>query len=452
VVTFRHDDDGGAPAVDWVAPRRALAELDLDAEEWADLEAVVVVAAHPDDESLGAGGLLHEAARRGLDVRVVCATAGEASHPRSPTHTPDDLRRRRARELDAAVEAVAGVRPPLLLDLADGEVAAREADLVTALVDLVGDGRHTLLAAPWRHDAHPDHEAAGRAAAAAAVRTGARLVEYPVWFWHWAEPRTALPAGSRRLPLPDAARAAKARAVAAHRSQVEPLSPQPGDEVLLDAAMLAHFGGEDEVFVLADPDDRALDDVHREAPDPWGVERRWYEERKRALLLAVLPRARFAHGVEVGCSTGVLAQDLAARCAVLDAVDSSTTAVDSARQRLRDLPHVRVHLGAVGDVWSTVVAGPTGPPDLVVVSEVGYFLSPSALDRLAADVARDLADDGVVVLCHWRHQIDGWVLDGRAAHDRLEAGTRLAVLARYQDRDVEIVLLGRDGQLPDPHA
>lgn len=83
-----------------------------------------------------------------------------------------------------------------------------------------------------------------------------------------------------------------------------------------------------------------------------------------------------------------------------------------------------------------------------MVSEVGYFLSPAALEGLVARVAADLAPGGVVVLAHWRHPVEGWPLDGADVHAAFTAV--LPVAATYADRDVAMLVLGHD-VLPDPH-
>ena len=380
-----------------------------------DVDRLVVVAAHPDDGSLGAAGLMRTSHRAGRAVHLVLLTAGEHS--------------------EAALQLAAPRATSDFLAVADGAVAAAEPDLTTALVDIVGDGRHTLLVAPWRHDGHPDHEAAGRAAAAAARRTGARLLEYPVWRWHHTTPDD-LPeadwAGLRGLPLDAETAATKRRCVAAHRTQV------------LDPAFLAHFAGDRETFLQQEPEDAALDGLHAREEEPWGADVRWYEERKRQLLLAVLPRQRFDHGLEVGCSTGVLAAALAGRCERLTAIDASSAALARARDRLAGLPGVTLARCDLPREW------PPGRFDLVVCSEVGYFLSPADVDRLADRVRTSLADAGVVVLCHWRHAITGWVLDGPEVHERLVERLGLPTCAVYRDDDVELLLLGATGTLPDP--
>ena len=408
---------------------------------------LVVVAAHPDDESLGAGGLIATAAAAGLAVYVVLLTAGEASHPDSPTLARHALATRRLAEAERALGILAPEAPLVFLGATDGGVRGVEAEVTASLVELIGDGRSTLLAAPWRHDGHPDHEAAGRAAAAAALRTGARLAEYPVWMWHKDQPDEAPWSQMRRINLSPQVAQRKWLAIHAHTSQVQPLSPLPEDGVLLPGRVLAHFNAPVEHFVTgAAPADDALDDLHQHEADPWGVDVRWYEERKRQLTLAALPRPRFRRGLEVGCSRGALAEQLATRCDDLVAVDRSPTAVAQARSRLADVPHVRVEERDVPAEW------PSGRFDLVVVSETGYFLSPGSLDRLIARISGSLEPGGTILLCHWRHPVKGWVLDGPDVHERFRESSLPPEMAHYEDRDVEISVLCPAAQWPEPSA
>lgn len=439
-----HHATRGTPASSWLAaPGRGLAEpLSL-----AGVERLVVLAAHPDDESLGAGGLVASATDHGIPVTVVCATDGERSHPASPTLTPEHLARIRGDEGRAALlELGVGQHHLVRLRLPDGDLAEHEAALTTALVQQVATGPGTVVVAPWREDGHPDHEAAGRAAAAACRRTDATLWEYPVWFWHWASPDTAPWHRLRPWALDEHARQAKAHAVRAHRSQVAPLSDLPGDEAVVGPEMLARAADPVERYVVTpaeDCPDDALDQVHLREPDPWGASRRWYEERKRDLVLAALPRKRHGRALEVGCSVGDLAAALRERVDSLVAVDRSPAAVRGARERLGD--HVDVRLLDVPSEW------PEGRFDLAVVSEVGYFLSPASLDRLVARLDACLEPTGALVLCHWRHPVEGWALDGSQVHERVAARLALPLQATYTDRDVEVRVHAADGTWPDPY-
>lgn len=145
--------------------------------------------------------------------------------------------------------------------------------------------------------------------------------------------------------------------------------------------------------------------------DPWGFTSRWYEQRKYALTLASLPAAAYSRGLEIGCSVGVLTSGLAARCASLVAVDPSRAALESARSRVP--ASVQLLQAAVPDGW------PAGSYDLIVLSEVGYYLDPPDLERLLDLVARDLAPDGAVVACHWRHPVADYPQSGDQVHRAL---------------------------------
>jgi len=440
--TWAHHEPGTSATAWQEHPRwRHLPSIDLDA-----IDRVVVVAAHPDDESLGAAGLCGVAHARGVPVELVLVTTGQHSHPDSPTTTPDQLGRIRRRESTAALAVVSPGSGTTHLGIQDGEVAAAERFLTDTLVRVLRDARSTLLVAPWRHDGHPDHEAAGRAAAAAAIRTGAHLLEYPIWFWHWGEPSSCDWDRLRRLELPRGVVARKHAAIACHATQVAPLSDAPGDEALLDRSFLAHFNSEREVFVAQPAGDTALDVLHREEADPWGVDSRWYEERKRALTCAVLPRARFGSGLELGCSTGTLAAALADRCDTLVAVDSSPSAVATARARLAPRTRVSVEQLDLPSQW------PDGTFDLVVVSELGYFLSPADLELLVDRAAGSLAVGGVLVLCHWRHPVVGWPLGGPAVHEMFRLRLGIPESGHYEDGDVEISLFCAPTSMPAPTA
>ncbi len=219
---------------------------------------MLVVAAHPDDETLGAGGVIAMAAARGAQVAVVIACDGEASHPDSPTHPPKRLADIRRAEVRAAVAALAPGVEPIFLGLPDGGLAGCAAQLDTALAPLVL-GRTQVLT-PWVRDRHPDHQAC--AEAIARVRPdGAQHWQYPIWAWHWDDPEASeLPRPRlRRVDLDLAALAAKRRALAEHRSQVAPLSAAPGDEAIIPPEVAAHFDREVECFVLAS---------HRRERDP----------------------------------------------------------------------------------------------------------------------------------------------------------------------------------------
>lgn len=203
---------------------------------------IVVIAPHPDDEVLAAGGTIRRIRRAEREVVVVAVTDGEASHPRSRTLAPAALAERRVREQERALGRLGvEVRNVVRLRLPDGLVAEREGTLTRRLASLLRGAAVCL--APWECDGHPDHDATGRAAHAACGEAGVPLARYLVWAWHWSRPAASdVPWGfARRTPLdPDALRA-KRLAIACHKSQIAPLGRGPGDEPVLPGAVLARF-------------------------------------------------------------------------------------------------------------------------------------------------------------------------------------------------------------------
>lgn len=228
---------------------------------WADLDAVapstaLVLAPHPDDESLGCGGLIATACARGRPPIVVVVTDGAGSHPGSASHPPARLQEVREAELHAAV-AILGLPPGrvALLRLPDTRAPQEGADFEAAVAAVAGLVRRhdaTTICTTWRHDPHGDHAAAQRIGEAAAGATGATLLEYPVWGWTLPAEQgldVADVAGARlyigpHLPL-------KRRAIAAHSSQYADLITDAPNGFRLRTEFLAFFDRPFEVFLRA---------------------------------------------------------------------------------------------------------------------------------------------------------------------------------------------------------
>lgn len=209
---------------------------------------VVVVAAHPDDEVLGAGGMMARFAASGVAVTVVSVTDGEQSHADSDAVTPADLARQRASELRAALAALgADAAEVVRLRIPDTEVAFHEDAVAKALGGVLTGA--DLCLAPWIGDLHGDHEAAGRAALTAAREAGVQCLMYPVWMWHWAQPDDPrIPwTSASRVDLTPAEAAAKRAAAQRFVSQIRPLGPEPQDAAVLPPEELAHHLRDTEV-------------------------------------------------------------------------------------------------------------------------------------------------------------------------------------------------------------
>jgi SAM-dependent methyltransferase len=158
-----------------------------------------------------------------------------------------------------------------------------------------------------------------------------------------------------------------------------------------------------------------FDALYRERPDPWDVRGSWYERRKLALVLGALPRERYAHALEIGCSVGATTEALAPRCDRLLALDASAQALALAAPALREHPGVRLlHASVPAEL-------PVGRFDLVVLGEVGYFLTPDDLAALVAALPDRLTPGGHLLAVHWRR--DGQTLpsSGDGVHEALDA-------------------------------
>ena len=213
---------------------------------------VLVVAPHPDDEVLGAGGALRLVAAAGARIDFLAVTDGEGSHPGLSPAGRAVLARRRATERDEALRRLdVPARHLLRLGLPDGGVAGGEGVVADAVAGVAGPG--SVVRAPWESDGHPDHDAAGRAAVAACARSGARLLRYLVWAWHWADPAAGqIPlACAGRIMLDRRSRAAKRWATGAYRSQIGRLDLQPDAPVVLPGAVLRRCWREFEVLLEA---------------------------------------------------------------------------------------------------------------------------------------------------------------------------------------------------------
>ncbi|WP_423920043.1 PIG-L family deacetylase [Frigoribacterium sp. 2-23] len=492
MVTFSHLDRG-TPEARWAerAPWQAARRLELDR-----VTGLIVVAAHPDDETLGAGGLIAVAGARGLPIVVIVASDGENSHPESPSTVPHELARLRRFEVSDAVAELAPDADVRFVGLPDGSLRDHTLDL-SAVVDaelaaLPVSGGDVLLVGTWSDDGHPDHTAVADvcAAAAAGFVGEPRVValSFPIWAWHWSRPDADdVPwSDALVLPLDEAVRAAKQRALARHVTQNKPLSEARGDEAILSPGLLEHFARPVEVFVEntlgtggtpagadadadADADAGAdadasrdsgadagarrdsglagaardslpapfFDEFYGDAPDPWGFETRWYETRKRAVTLAALPRERFASALELGCSIGVFTDELADRVDHLLATDIAAAPLRRARERLAGRDHVVFEQRTLPHEW------PDGRFDLIVVSEVGYYLSEADLGVLISRLLGSLTDDGVVVTCHWRHDVDEYPLSGDEVTAAFRARGELVRTVTHEEKDFVLDVFSR---------
>ena len=170
--------------------------------------------------------------------------------------------------------------------------------------------------------------------------------------------------------------------------------------------------------------------LYQRSDDPWLLRDRWYERRKRALTLAALPDERYRRAYEPGCANGELTAELAPRCETLLAADLNPAAVDLARRRVAHLQHVQVEQRAMPNDW------PDSEFDLIVISEVAYYLNEAQRAGLITKLEGSLAGGGTLIACHWRRPIAGWPHSGDDVHRELRAKLTLPRLSCYQDDDM----------------
>ena len=185
----------------------------------------VVLAPHPDDETLAAGGLISALCQRRIPVSILAVTDGENAYqgeaglgPVRDREQADALQR-----LGVPASRITRMRLP------DSGVSALE-DQLTASLDLLLAGAEHIIA-PWPHDFHPDHEVTGRAALSIAQRHSIPLTFYFFWTWHRGTSELLKHLDIRKLPLTPGQQQAKREALAFHVSQLrhcggEPILPE----------------------------------------------------------------------------------------------------------------------------------------------------------------------------------------------------------------------------------
>jgi SAM-dependent methyltransferase len=162
-------------------------------------------------------------------------------------------------------------------------------------------------------------------------------------------------------------------------------------------------------------------------PDPWKFATSSYEREKYAQTLAALPRAHYGSALEVGCSIGVLTHDLALRCDRLLAVDVAEAPLLEAKRRCADFPAVRFEKMFAPRQW------PDEAFDLILLSEMIYYLGADDVMALASCVARSLRAEADVVMVHWTRETD-YPLSGDEACELFIRGLEGAMRVERRDR------------------
>jgi LmbE family N-acetylglucosaminyl deacetylase len=217
----------------------------------------LVVAPHPDDESLGAGGTLALLRRAGTPAHVLFVSDGTQSHPNSPTYPAERLRAlREAEALDALRELGLDETAATFLRLPDTRVPLPDAEgfaeAVSRIVAVLDAFQPATVLVPWRRDPHRDHRATWHLVQTARERTTApaRYLEYPIWLWELGQPDDWPRPGEVRVWRVAVGEVldSKRRAIAAHRSQVTRLIDDDPAGFYLSSELISYFDEPDEIL------------------------------------------------------------------------------------------------------------------------------------------------------------------------------------------------------------
>jgi LmbE family N-acetylglucosaminyl deacetylase len=247
------DDAGNASFSNLAGMSRAFDpnSVGADEQQWPGLLAggrewrptcahLLIVAPHPDDEILGAGGLIRACAMAGRKVTVLSVTDGEAADA-----SRGDLGTIRRQELLDALRKLSRLHVQVeRLGLPDGSVAQHANRLHNAILSLREPD--TTLVAPYERDGHPDHEAAGRVSLGISDTHAVPTARYPIWAWHHTDPQSLKHTRWVRFSLSEEARRAKRRAIQCFESQLRPPSGTP----IVPAHVLEHFDRPYEAFIV----------------------------------------------------------------------------------------------------------------------------------------------------------------------------------------------------------
>jgi Nodulation protein S (NodS) len=171
-----------------------------------------------------------------------------------------------------------------------------------------------------------------------------------------------------------------------------------------------------------------FEDMYRDADDPWGFETSLYEERKYAITVASLPRFRYRSAYEPGCSIGVLTELLANRCDRLLSSDIIPSALQQAETRLGRKSHVWLEERSIPAQW------PSGPFDLVVLSEIAYYFDETDLGRIMTCLMESTTRAAHVVGVHWRGETD-YPLTGDRTHEIIAQTPGLMTVVHHREEE-----------------
>lgn len=417
----------GTERANWQQQAKALTTDDL-----LKFGITVVIAPHPDDESLGCGGTIALLRKAGLRVYVIFISDGTLSHPNSKKYPADKLRvLREAEALNALKILNVPAANASFMRIKDRSVPDQnspgfDAAVQQMLKQLKYIQPDTVLVT-WEKDPHPDHRSSWQVLnqAVSILEKKPRVLQYLIWIWELGKQEDIADDQQLywfRIDI-KAVVEMKKQAIAAHVSQVSRLIDDDPEGFILSPQILAHFDHANELLIEKSspnpdmPENKGslstefFNEFYSHGDDPWNFESSPYELSKYNATLAALPRETYQNVFEIGCSIGVLTEMLAPKCKKLLAVEPADVPLEKAKKRLRNYPQVTLKKMLVPQDF------PGDQFDLILLSEVGYFLSREDLEKLAGLLTEHLQPGGQLLLVHWTPFVPEFPLTGDQVHD-----------------------------------
>lgn len=393
-----------------------------------DLGNLLVLSPHPDDETLGCGGLISMLKSSGKKVIVIFITSGSASHT-SHTHPPNELAKLRENEAKAACSKLGvlnedvyfiGAKDSELNTLDSGELN----EIVIKITHILEGIKIDTIAIPWRRDPHPDHIVTYTIGELFSISQDSKMVklEYPIWLWKNGNEED-YPFEQEVAPFRlDITRYIEQKSVALqmHQSQLGNIIHDDPNGFVLTKDMLEPFSGPYEYYFIDNKSAlKTLDEVYfqklySEQSDPWNFRNSTYEHEKYHNSIKALNKTDFKNGLELGCSVGIQTKLLAAICEHLTAIDINEIAVKEARSTCTDLSNISFYVQDVTKIF------PKGKFDLITLCEIGYYFDIKNLWQIFENISMSLLPEGRLLLVHWTGFVPDYPLNGNAVHSAFE--------------------------------
>ncbi len=403
---------------------------------------VLVLVPHADDETLGCGGILAALFEREEQVELILVTDGTGSHPNAASFSAEARRQIREDEFKLALQKLGGskanVRFWRKLDAKLPELdESAHTQAIYQLTDCINAGDFKTILTPWRRDPHGDHQVVTQWVfdAVKQARNHPQILEYFVWTGHQGK-LSAFPQELETLDvlevdvLPQAEKVQAA--LQAHQSQLGNVFDDPSGFTLpAHLAQVVHRTRE--YYVRTRFSDAAeehqdarhtqtlshsyFNKIYADKVDPWGFATRQYEKDKYEDTVRALTKQVYPRGFEVGCSIGILTQQLAARCKTLISSEINAKALAEARRRNAHLANV--HFCSMMFPRQQ----PAGTFDLIILSEVAYYWSEKEFAFAQSCILKLLEPQGQLLLVHYTPTETDYPLTGDQVHEKYLALT-----------------------------